>query len=131
MDDNEPENVLKDLLKIIPIMEELPLIDIPDSQIINQNSIETIKILNENSNFLPNGLYERLLICLNPLIYERLDYSNLTLGRTMEKYFIQIERFNQDNSISITTNHYLLESIQNILQHLFSFYPMINLRIET
>ena len=128
--DNDPDNILKDLIEIEPI-EELPSIEIPESQIINQDSIETIKILNENSNFLPNGLYERLLICLHPLIYERFDYSNITFGRTMEKTFIEIERFDHENSISIIANRSLLESIQNVLLHLFSFYPTINLRIET
>jgi hypothetical protein len=129
--DDEEENTLKKLLEINS-MEKLPSIEISDSQIINQDSIETIKILNENSNFLPSGLYERLLICLHPLLNERLDYSNITLGRTKEKNFIKIERFDHENSILITTNNCLLEPIQNILLlQLFSFYPMINLRIET
>jgi len=129
--DDEEENTLKKLLEINS-MEKLPSIEISDSQIINQDSIETIKILNENSNFLPSGLYERLLICLHPLLNERLDYSNITLGRTKEKNFIKIERFDHENSILITTNNCLLERIQNILLlQLFSFYPMINLRIET
>jgi hypothetical protein len=129
--DDEEENTLKKLLEINS-MEKLPSIEISDSQIINQDSIETIKILNENSNFLPSGLYQRLLICLHPLLNERLDYSNITLGRTKEKNFIKIERFDHENSILITTNNCLLERIQNILLlQLFSFYPMINLRIET
>jgi hypothetical protein len=129
--DDEEENTLKKLLEINS-MEKLPSIEISDSQIINQDSIETIKILNENSNFLPSGLYQRLLICLHPLLNERLDYSNITLGRTKEKNFIKIEHFDHENSILITTNNCLLERIQNILLlQLFSFYPMINLRIET
>jgi hypothetical protein len=49
----------------LPLMNE---IKISDSEIINQDSIEIIKIINGNSSFLPNGLYERLLICLHPLL---------------------------------------------------------------
>ena len=113
--------------------QQLTTNDLPSiNEIINQDSIETIKILNGNSNFLPNGFYERLLICLHPLFYERLDYYNITIGKTMEKNLIQIERFDTQNYISITTNNCLLETIQNILiHHLFLFYPTVNLRIET
>jgi hypothetical protein len=132
--DNEQENIPQNLLEIDPI-EDLPAIDqiqIFDSQIINQDLIQIIKIHNQNSNFLPNGLYERLLICLHPLFYERLDYYNITLGRTIERNLIKIERFDNENYISITINNCLLERIRNILIHnLFSFYPTINLRIET
>jgi hypothetical protein len=132
--DNEQENLPKDLLEI-NLMGDLPSIDqieVSNSQIINQDSLKTIQIRNENSNFLPNGMYERLLICLHPLFDERLDYSNITLGRTVEKNLIQIERFDNENYISITTNNSLLERIRHILLHdLFSFYPSINLRIET
>jgi hypothetical protein len=132
--DNEQENISKNLSEINSL-EDLPSIDqieIFNSKIINQDSIEIIKIFRENSNFLPNGLYERLLICLHPLFYERLDYYNITLGRTIDKNLIKIERFDTDNYISITINNCLLEHIQNLLIHnLFSFYPTINLRIET
>jgi len=132
--DNEQENLLKNSLEI-NLIEDLPSIDkieIINSQIINQDSIKIIKILNKNSNFLPNGIYERLLICLHPLFYERLDYYNITLGRTIDKNLIQIERFDTKNYISITINNCLLERIQNLLIHnLFSFYPSINLQIET
>ncbi|CAF3723227.1 unnamed protein product [Rotaria sordida] len=116
-------------------IENLPTFDqieIIDSQIINQDLIHIIKIINGNSYFLPNGLYERLLICLHPLFYERLDYYNLTLGRTRDKSLIKIERSDTQNQIYITINQCLLEHIQNILIHnLFSFYPTVNLRIET
>jgi hypothetical protein len=132
--DNEQENLLKNSLEI-NLIEDLPSIDkieIINSQIINQDSIKIIKIINKNSNFLPNGIYERLLICLHPLFYERLDYYNITLGRTIDKNLIQIERFDTKNYISITINNCLLERIQNLLIHnLFSFYPSINLQIET
>lgn len=111
---------------------DLPIIDqieILDSQIINQDSIQTIKIRDEKSNILPNGFYERLLICLHPLFNERLDYYNLTLGRTIDKNLIQIER---SNEIKLTINNNLFERIKTILiTKLFSFYPNINLRIET
>ncbi|CAF1183875.1 unnamed protein product [Rotaria sordida] len=117
------------------IISELPSVDqiqIFDSQIINQDSIQTIKILNGDSNILPNGFYERLLICLHPLFYERLDYYNLTLGRTIDRNLIKIERFDEHNQIHLTINNNLLERIQNILTHnLFSFYSTKNLRIET
>lgn len=132
--DNEQENISRNFLET-DTMENLPSIDqieISNSQILNLDSIQTIKILNGNSSFLPNGLYERLLICLHPLFYERLDYYNITLGRTIEKNLIQIERLDNDNYISITINNCLLERIESLLIHnLFSFYPMINLRIET
>ncbi|CAF0882898.1 unnamed protein product [Rotaria sp. Silwood1] len=116
-------------------IEDLPSFDqieINDSQIINQDLINILKIINGNSYFLPNGLYERLLICLHPLFYERLDYYNLTLGRTKDKSLIKTERCDNQNQIHITISQCLLERIQNILIHnLFSFYPTINLRIET
>jgi len=116
-------------------IEDLPSIDqieISDSQIINQDSIQTIKIIDENLNFLPIGLYERLLIRLHPLLYERLDYYNITVGRTREKNLIKIERSDTQKEIYITINNCLLEHIQNILiRNLFSFYPTLNLRIET
>ena len=126
-------NYLQENLEIIN--ENLPSIDeinIFDSQIINQDLIQTIRIINDDSNFLPNGLYERLLICLHFLFYEQLDYYNVTLGRTKEKNLIQIERDDNQNEIYITVNQCLLEHIQNILkQNLFTFYPSINFRIET
>jgi len=138
--DNEQENIpneylLKTNQTITIEILDLPSIDqiqISDSQIINQDSIKIIKIQNNNSNYLPNGLYERLLICIHPLFNERLDYYNLTLGRTLDKNLIKIERFDQQNQIQLTINNNLFERIENILIHnLFSFYPNINLRIET
>src|SRR5262249_55589648 len=93
--DNEQEkdNTNKNISIIIPDLPLIDQIEINDSQIINQDSIETIKIRNQNLNYLPNGFYERLLICLHYLFNERLDYYNLTLGRTMDKNLIKIERF--------------------------------------
>jgi hypothetical protein len=135
--DNEQENVPNnDLLNtygnisiIIPDLPSIDQIEINDSQIINQDSIQTIKIINDNSDYLPNGLYERLLICLHPLFNERLDYYNITVGRTIDKNLIKIERFDE---IHLTINTSLLERIQILLvNNLFSFYPAINLRIET
>jgi hypothetical protein len=138
--DNEQENIpneylLKTNQTITIEILDLPSIDqiqISDSQIINQDTIKIIKIQNNNSNYLPNGLYERLLICIHPLFNERLDYYNLTLGRTLDKNLIKIERFDEQNQIQLTINNNLFERIENILIHnLFSFYPNINLRIET
>jgi len=145
--DNEEEDILnenllqinttnldkKEIISIvIPDLPPLDQIEIFASQIINPESIQIIQIRNNNSNFLPNGLYERLLICLHPLFNERLDYYNLTLGRTIDKNLIKIQRFNEQNQINLTINNSLFERIQNILIHnLFSFYPNINLRIET
>ncbi|CAF1367572.1 unnamed protein product [Adineta steineri] len=129
------ENVDKSTDDQFPKIDDLPLIneiEVSNSQIINQGKMETFKIVNENSNFLPNGLYERLLICLHALFYERLDYYNITIGRTVEKNLIKIERSDTETEINITISSYLLETIQNLLiQNLFSFYPTINLRIET
>jgi hypothetical protein len=138
--DNEQENIPNEyLLKTnqivsieIPNLPSIDQIQISDSQIINQDSIKIIKIQNSKLNFLPNGFYERLLICIHPLFNERLDYYNLTLGRTIDKSLIKIERFDEQNQIQLTINNNLFERIQNILIHnLFSFYPNINLRIET
>ena len=114
---------------------ELPaLYDVPvfDSQIVNQDALRTMKIINRNSNALPEGLYEYLLICLHPLFQERLDYHNLTLGRTSDKNFIKIERFDEQNQIHLTINNNLLVRVQSIItQNLFAFYPSVPLRIET
>ncbi|CAM4872819.1 unnamed protein product [Rotaria socialis] len=113
----------------IPAWDQIEIID---SHIVKQGSLQKIKIINGNSYFLPDGLYERLLICLHSLFYERLDYYNITLGRTKDKSLIKVERFDAQDQIYITMNHSLLEHIQNSLKHnLFSFYPTVNLRIET
>jgi hypothetical protein len=129
--DNEQENN-QHVSIVIPDLPLVNQIQIPDNEIINQDPIQTIKILNEESNCLPNGLYERLLICLHPLFNERVDYYNFTIGRTTDKNLIKIQRFDEQNQIHLTINNNLLERIQNILTHtLFSFYPTINLRIET
>ncbi|CAF2579711.1 unnamed protein product [Rotaria sp. Silwood2] len=126
------KEIYQNISIIIPDLPSIDEIQIFDSQIINQDSIQTIKILNDNSNILPNGLYEHLLICLHPLFNERLDYYNLTIGRTIDKNLIKIERFNEQNQIHLTINNNLLERIQNILIHnLFSIYSTKNLRIET
>lgn len=116
----------------IPDLPFLDEIQVTDSHIINHNSIQTVKIINGNFDVLPNGLYERMLICLDPLFYERLDYENLTLGRTVDKDLIKIARLDNEKQIHLTTNHTLLERIQNILiNNLFSFYPMKKLHIKT
>lgn len=138
--DNEQENIPhihslqpNDMIPIkIPDLPPKDQIEISDSQIINEDSIIKIKIRNENSTILPKGLYERLLICLHPLFYERLDYSNLTLGRTIDRDLIQIERFDKENEIHLTINKNLFERIEDLLlHHLFLFYPNGNFRIET
>ncbi|CAF1544853.1 unnamed protein product [Rotaria magnacalcarata] len=113
----------------LPAMDEIQILN---SQVINQDPIQVIKIFNENSNTLPNGLYERLLICLHPLFHERLDYYNVTLGRTIDKNLIKIERFDKENQIYLTISSGLLERIKNILiQNLFSYYSTKQLGIET
>lgn len=128
-EDIQNENLLNTKEKNSSIISDLVSID---SEIVNQDSIQTIKILNTNSNFLPNGLYERLLICLHPLLNERLDYYNLTLGRTIDKNLIKIQRFDEQNQIHLTIDNNLLGHIQNLLVHnLFLLYPNVNLRIET
>lgn len=108
-------------------------IDDEDSDTSSIDPQITIKILNNDLNFLPNGLYERLLICLHPLLDERLDYSNLTFGRTIDKSLLTIQRFEEQKQIHlISNNNILLEHIKNLLIHnLFSLYPNVNLRIET
>ena len=113
----------------LPNVDDIPVFD---SQIINQDALRTMKIVNRNSNTLPEGLYERLLICLHPLFQERLDYHNLTVGRTIDKNLIKIERFDEQNQIHLTINNNLLVRLQSIVaQNLFSFYPSVPLRIET
>jgi hypothetical protein len=138
--DNEQENLpnnhslqTHDIMPIIiPDLPSKDQIEINDSQIINEDSIIKIKIRNGNLNFLPKGLYERVLICLHPLFHERLDYSNITLGRTIDRDSIQIERFDEQNEIHLTINKNLFERIEDLLlHHLFLFYPNGNLRIET
>jgi hypothetical protein len=138
MDDEQEDIPIENSTEIdqslsIPI-PDLPAIDeieIFDFQIINQDSIQIIKIRNQNSTFLPDGFYERLLICLHCLFNERLDYYNFTLGRTIDKDLIQIERFDEQNQIQLTINNNLLERIRTLLHTLFSFYPNRNFRIET
>ena len=129
------ENILQTAASISIQIPDLPLIDqieISPAQIITDDSIEKLKIVNENVTSLPQGLYERLLICLHPLFHERLDYSNFTLGRTIDRNLIQIERMNEENQIDLTIQKNLFESIETLLlQHLFLFYPHTNLRIET
>lgn len=123
------ENALNFRQKPLPHWDE---IEINDSQILKQTDIKTLKIINGDSYPQPSGFYERLLIGLNQLFYERLDYYNITVGRTKDKSVIKVERFDNQNEIYITMNHGLLEDIQKILtQELFSFYPAVNLRIET
>lgn len=116
----------------IPDLPSIDQIEISPTQIIPDDPIEKLKIVNENLTMLPSGLYERLLVCLHSLFQERLDYSNITLGRTSDRYLIQIERSDEQNEIHLTIQTSLVESIETLLiNHLFSFYPRGNLRIET
>lgn len=117
----------------IPDLPSIDQIEIAPTQIIPDDPIDKLKIVNENLTTLPSGLYERLLICLHPLFQERLDYSNFTLGRTIDRHLIQIERRpDEQNEIHLTIQTNLFESIENLLlEHLFLFYPHGNLRIET
>ncbi|UJR21005.1 hypothetical protein I4U23_024105 [Adineta vaga] len=116
-------------------IDELPSIneiDTSNSQILSSDPIQILKILNGNGNFLPVGFYEKLLICLHSLFYERLDYQNITIGRTIDKHLIKINRSDTQTEIQLTISQILIEQIQNLLiQNLFSFYPTVNLRIET
>jgi hypothetical protein len=130
--DNEQENMSQTNTILIPDLPSIDEIEISDSQIINQDLIKIIKIRNNKTNYFPNGFYERLLICLHTLFNERLDYYNLTIGRTIDKNLIKIERYDEDNQINLTINKNLFECIKNLLiSNLFSFYPNINLQIET
>ncbi|CAF1651137.1 unnamed protein product [Adineta ricciae] len=116
-------------------IEDLPLIDeiqIAESQILSPDPIQKLKIFNGKSNFLPLGLYERLLICLHELFYERLDYQNVTVGRTSNKHLIKINRSDTQTEIQLTISQSVREQIQTLLtQNLFPAYPTLNLRIET
>lgn len=127
-----PNVPYQDISLAIPELPPIEQIQVFSSQIVKQDSIQVIKILNGNLNPLPNGFYERLLICLHPLFNERLDYYNLTLGRTTDRALIKIERFDEENRILLTISTSLFERLQNcLIQNLFSFYSTKNLRIET
>lgn len=117
----------------IPDLPSIDQIEISPTQIVTDDPIIKLKIINEDCTSFPQGLYERLLICLHPLFHERLDYSNFTLGRTIDRNLIQIERMNDSNPIiDLTIQKNLFESIETLLlEHLFLFYPHANLRIET
>lgn len=112
-------------------ISELPTIEqivINDSQILNINSLQRIQIRTDESESVPDSFYERLLICLHSIFNERLDYLNFTLGRTIDKYLIKIER---SNPIQLTISSEIFERIETLLEALFLFYPNTNLRIET
>lgn len=132
--EKEQEIVVKNLI-YSQSMEELPSIEqiaVSDAQILVREHTKILRISNENSPFLPRGFYERLLITLHWLFDERLDYANITIGRTIGKNLLQIERNEMDHYITITTNSSLIESIENLLHsRLFSFYPAMKFRIET
>lgn len=132
--EKEQEFVVKNLINSHS-MEELPSIEqivVSDAQILVGDEEKILRISTENSSSLPRGFYERLLIVLHSLFDERLDYANITIGRTVEKNLLQIERNEIDQNITITTNSSLIESIENLLHsRLFSFYPMMKFRIET
>ena len=120
------------LQRKIPDLPSVDQVDISDSHTIHLEDIETVKLTNEQFDYLPDGLYERLLICLHPLFHERLDYYNVTLGRTLDKNVIQIERFPTENHIRITTNRCLLTQLRYLLiTTLFTFYPGHRFQIET
>jgi hypothetical protein len=107
-------------------------IEIDPTEVFHQSDLKSIRITTENTQRLPDGFYERLLICLHALLDERLDYSNLTLGRSIDKHLIRIERLDEDHAILLITADCLLEEIQQRLtDHLFSLYPAVHLRIET
>lgn len=128
--ENLPENLFdENLIKELPSSDKT---SIPKSQIINRSPLIRMKIFNQSSHYLPIGFYERLLICLHSIYNERLDYSNRTIGRTLENELIEIERFDEENFICLTTNYSLLERLQTHLDNkLFSFYPSLHFRIET
>lgn len=114
---------------------DLPLIEdvqVFETQILNSDPIETLKISTNSLTRLPSGLYERLLICLHPLFHERLDHFNRTLGRTIDKNLLEIERSSDHTDIRLHVNQNLIAPIQTILSHsLFSFYPSVSFQIET
>lgn len=132
---DEQKNLPKNLFdsNLVQELRSSDQIAIPESQIINQNSpLIRLKIFNKFSHFLPIGFYERLLICLHSICNERLDYSNRTLGRTLQNELIEIERFDDGNWVYLTINQSLLERIQtHISETLFSFYPSLHFQIET
>ena len=107
-------------------------IEIDPTEIFYPADLTSIRIITENTHGFPDGFYQRLLICLHALFDERLDYSNLTLGRSVDKHLIRIERLEEAQSISVITDDYLLEEIrQRLADHLFPFYPAVQLRTET
>lgn len=116
----------------IPDLPNVEDVQVFDSQILNSDPIETIQISTNPFYRLPDGLYERLLICLHPLFHERLDFSNLTLGRTIDKNLIEIERSKDETFIRLRVNQNLMTPIQTVLSHnLFSFFSSVSFRIET
>ena len=116
----------------IPEMPKVEEIQISDSQILNLDQMKTMRIVNRTSEFLPDSFYQRLVICVHPLLQDRLDYQNFTLGRTNDKNLIEIKRNQEDRYVEIRLNSILNERMKQILQqNLFSFYPKIQLHIET
>lgn len=107
-------------------------IEVDPTDVFDPADLKAIRITTENTQGFPDGFYQRLLICLHALFDERLDYSNLTLGRSVDKHLIRVERLDDDRAISVITADCLREEIQQRLtDHLFSLYPAVHLRIET
>ena len=116
----------------IPDLPAVEDVQVFEAQILNADPIQTIQISTNPLKTLPDGLYERLLICLHSLLHERLDYSNLTVGRTIDKNLIEIERSNDETFVRLRVNQNLSAPIQTVLSHnLFSFFPSVSFRIET
>jgi hypothetical protein len=108
-------------------------IDVTPSDVIYPTSLTRMKIINENTKIFPRGFYERLLVGLHSLFYERLDYVNITWGRSIDKHLIEIQRSSTNDQIFIATNgQHLLESIQQrLVQQIFCYYPNVHFLIET
>ena len=107
-------------------------IEVDPTEVFDPADLKSIRITAENTQGFPDGFYQRLLICLHALFDERLDYSNLTLGRSIDKHLIRVERLDEDRAISVITADCLREEIQQRLtDHLFPLYPAVHLRIET
>lgn len=128
-----PRKMIAENMSIdIPDLPNVEDVQVFDSQILNSDPIQTIQISTNPLYRLPEGLYERLLICLHPLFHERLDFSNLTLGRTIDKNLIEIERSKNETFIRLRVNQNLMTPIQTVLSHnLFSFFSGVSFRIET
>lgn len=114
--------------------DELPAIEtmkISSSQLFYQGKFQKLKISQRDDHRLPHGLYQRLLICLHPLFVERLDFANVTLGRSIDKHLIRIDKDENENSFTILTDDQLSETIETyLIEKLFCFYPSLNFQIK-